>query len=63
LFWHGGGGASGDLSHSGEHKLADEVVGVRGVEDGEDEIYEVFVGDLEESAVRRNYSGRFWYSP
>jgi hypothetical protein len=59
LFWHGGGGASGDLSHRGKHKLADKVVGVRGVKDREDEIYEVFVGDLEEGAVRRNYSGRF----
>jgi hypothetical protein len=28
--------------------LADEVIGVRGVEDGEDEVDEVFVRDLEE---------------
>ena len=46
LFWDGGGAASGDLGHSGEHKLADEVVGVRRVEDGEDEVDEVFVRDL-----------------
>jgi len=47
LFWHGGGTASSDLRHRSQYKLADEVVGVRRVEDGEDEVDEVFVGDLE----------------
>jgi hypothetical protein len=46
LFGHARRRARGDFGQRGEHELADEVVGVGGVHDGEDEVDEVLVGDL-----------------